>query len=47
MISKLIKAVLSVVIAFLIVGNASEVRGRGFTLQKRYPGNKQTDAAVQ
>lgn len=26
--------------AFLIVGSAGEVRGRGFTLQKRYAGNK-------
>ena len=33
--------------AFLIVGNASEVRGRGFTLQKRYAGNKQGEDAVE
>lgn len=33
--------------AFLIVGSASEVRGRGFTLQKRYEGNKQGDDAVK
>lgn len=33
--------------AFLIVGSASEVRGRGFTLQKRYAGAKQGDDAVK